>query len=216
MDPGTGNGELVIDESVPTGGVEKILFQPAFSLQFQAWYKYISSSASLGTGSKAQPITFDQLRDLVAERKSEIVTCKAIDKDNKEVTYDVRALRRMLNQITVSSTVKVHDGSGNGAINGITTETKVKAGTQENEFSLPEELVIDVPVFADEDGGPFSIDVNVVPLGGGAGVKLLCGDLEDIRTAYYADVLADMRELDAGFPCGYGRIGSESHLLIKD
>lgn len=216
IDPSSGNGELVIDESVPTGGVEKVQFCPAFSLQFVQWHKLLKNQ-----------ITFDQFRDLIAERKSEIIDF-GIDRDGKRDSIAVSPMRRILNQITVSTAVKVHDGTGNGAINGVTTETKVKAGTQENAFDLPDSITINVPVFADEDGGPVTIDINVVPTGNGAAIKLLCGDLEEIKTAYYAKVLSDMRsivvftkqdtvpEAPTGFPCGYGKIGSEPHLVIRD
>jgi hypothetical protein len=167
------SGEMtaVLDEDEPSG-LEAIRFKPTLHPLYSPWAKAYN---------KPMPIK-EFARFVMANRRT-------------VVEPDVESLLHSLTQITVSRKVTINDGVGPHTLNGVMVETKIQGNTSEEPVDLPNNLVIEVPMFL--EGRTLSIDVDLMletDEDGGVFATLLSSDAEHKRVLAIEAMLKDLRE----------------------
>jgi hypothetical protein len=95
---------------------------------------------------------------------------------------DGKALLLLLAQIRGAVEVTVYDGKGKNALNGITVKSTVQ-GTDTREYvELPEELVLEVPLYVGGEVQRVELDLVVdADTRGGVTVQIAAGGVQEAR-----------------------------------
>ncbi len=117
-----------------------------------------------------------------------------------------RDLAMLMKQITVSNAVSIEEGVGDGAINGVMIETKVKAGTASAKVSLPETLKVKLPIYLNTEPRQFELAVTVLPESADrVSVVVDAPELPVLMHTLFEEMLVDVKGIPGAF-VSYGVI----------
>ena len=177
----------VLDEGSEKG-VEIVTLKPAVHPRWRPWHDLLDKTIEL-----SRFVEF--LRD---NRKA------VASPDGREVLH-------LLSQVKASTSVTLHQGKGNGALNGLLIQTKIAGQAQgkESVVDLPDKVVVRSPFFVAGEERSIEIYLIVEGQSGGTAItaKLSSADLREAEIAAfaeYADVVRGLEETP-GCVVVYGR-----------
>jgi hypothetical protein len=158
-------------------GFERIIFQPLCHPQF---------AMLEGTLLYLELSIFDFARNLMRNR--------AIIADGPENT---KQLAMMMQQITVSSSIKSCAGVGAKSVNGVMCTTEAKAGVDETQIDLPDTISICTPIYINTDAVRFDLDLTVTADRNGAvAVTIDSPEVAIRRYEIFEGILKRLKEIE--------------------
>lgn len=133
-DPETARFYAVLDEAKEEG-VERIMFIPQPHPAFVEWQQVLD-----------RLLDFPTLAQFINRQRRTIA--------------DGAKLAGLLRQIKASTKVELHNGVGNGAVNGIMYTCKIQSQDKNAEADLPETIAVDIPIYIDSPA-PTHLEIDL-------------------------------------------------------
>lgn len=167
----------VLDESVETDR-EIVTYEAKIHPRFLPWFAMLDSAVSV----KKFAIHCMKHRRTVADP-------------------DGRDLALTMQQIKASKNIERWEGVGNGSINGVRVELTVNSEKRGELVQIPDDIVIESPVFIDGDTQQIRIDLTIDEIDGTTIVYCTSSDIEQ---AMHDSFVGTVNELKA---MGKGQVG---------
>lgn len=184
------------DPGETAGGREVLSFTPQVHPRWSPWRELLG-----------QKITLDDFADFVRLHRRSIVPGQG--------NVDGRGLAFLLGQVTASTEVRLHQGKGSGALNGLTIQTTISGGgPQTDNVPLPESITVRAPIFVDSTAEQIEIDLVLTAKRDGSEVyvQLASGDLYDAEVSAFEAIVDRLRtEFDGkdGYVVAHGSVHEE-------
>ena len=129
------------------------------------------------------------------------------------VKPDGRELALALSQIKASTEITLHKGKGKKSLNGLLVKTEIQGVRDEQTVELPEELLLDTPIFVASGSKKVLVDLIIETEAEGQGLvaKLSSGDLLEFKVRAFEEMLEQLAELssdkDKPMTVTFGRAG---------
>ena len=165
-----GTAAVVLDENAD-GGQEFLYLRPQIHPRWAPW-KALAAK---------QSIPLSEFVDFLRNNRKSITAPEG------------RSLVLTLSQIKASTDITLHEGHGNGALNGLLVKTKIggtKPAGGDSVIELPERLTVRSPIFVGDEPADVEIDVLLEgsPDGRSVTVRLASADAKEAEIAAFERV----------------------------
>jgi hypothetical protein len=122
---------------------------------------------------------------------------------------DGRELALTMSQVKASKKVEQWSGVGNGSINGIRVELAVASEKKGELVEIPENIVIELPIFLGTKPQRVTIDLTIDQVDGETIVFCTSADFEEAVQATFAEMIKQLKKASPESLIGFGLVKHE-------
>lgn len=155
------------------GGYEVLSFRPQVHPLWKPWSDLVARGR----------VTLEAFRDFVNQHRRAVRVPEG------------KALALMLAQIRAAVEVTIHDGRGRNALNGIVIRSNVQGTDTKELIDLPEEIVLEVPLYVGEPVQRVEMDLVLdASSSGEVTVQIAAGGVQEARVFAFDRMMGTVRE----------------------
>lgn len=129
------------------------------------------------------------------EESQEIKEFAGFINEHRRSIVNGRNLALTLAQIKCAVEIEAQHGRGKTSLNGIMVKTKLMGVQNEQEVELPEEIVVEVPLYVGTDKKAITLDLMIEGgTGGGVYARVTAGAAVEARVAAFDEMVATIRK----------------------
>jgi len=174
-------------------GFEMVCYSPSIHPTMRPWVEMAGCVSSI-----------ESFVEFVAENRRVVVVPERTD------------LLMTLSHIRASTKIVMHKGRGAACLNGVLVETEIQGKSQTDPVDLPDKIVINAPMFADDtEGRDVEFDLLLSTSSAGVTAKLYAGHLDAERTKAFQDAVGQIKGALPGAIVGLGNVIHDEWKYIR-